>query len=151
MVRMNRRTGPDPEVWKKQIRHWIKLSVWIKVVAACNSQNSPEKMLPTARLNQWVNKAVKARWMVRWKNGTNARSLFDEEMLAGRICYGGLDLSSTTDITAFCFGISSSQMTDEHYYVLPLLPNCRKKHYPSRVDDHIPYDIWGGRKTSENH
>ena len=29
----------------------------------------------------------------------------NEEELEGRVCYGGLDLSSTTDITAVCPGI----------------------------------------------
>ena len=40
---------------------------------------------------------------------------FDEEMLAGRICYSGLDLSSTTDITAFVLVFPPTD-EDEHYY-----------------------------------
>ena len=43
---------------------------------------------------------------------------FDEEMLAGRICYGGLDLSSTTDITAFVLVFPPTE-DEEHYYILP--------------------------------
>ena len=45
---------------------------------------------------------------------------FDEEMLAGRICYGGLDLSSTTDITAFVLVFPPTE-DDEHYYILLLV------------------------------
>ena len=43
---------------------------------------------------------------------------FDESELEGRICYGGLDLSSTTDITAFVLVFPPTD-EDEHYYVLP--------------------------------
>ena len=32
----------------------------------------------------------------------------DPKSLEGRICYGGLDLSSSTDITAFVLSVSSS-------------------------------------------
>ena len=76
---------------------------------------------------------------------------FDEEMLAGRICYGGLDLSSTTDITAFVLVFPPTD-EDEHYYVLPYfwLP---EETLPLRVRrDHVPYDIWerqGYLKTTE--
>ena len=43
---------------------------------------------------------------------------FDEDDLAGHVCYGGLDLSSTTDITAFVLVFPPTE-DDEHYYVLP--------------------------------
>ena len=76
---------------------------------------------------------------------------FDEEMLDGRVCYGGLDLSSTTDITAFVLVFPSTE-DDEHYYVLPYfwLP---EETLPLRVRrDHVPYDVWerqGYLKTTE--
>ena len=53
------------------------------------------------RLNQWVKQAVRWMPMEKWDNCAFA---VDEDELEGRVCYG-LDLSSTTDITAFdsCF------------------------------------------------
>ena len=75
----------------------------------------------------------------------------DESELEGRICYGGLDLSSTTDITAFVLVFPPTD-EDEHYYVLPYfwLP---EETLPLRVRrDHVPYDIWerqGYLKTTE--
>ena len=74
-----------------------------------------------------------------------------EEMLAGRICYGGLDLSSTTDITAFVLVFPPTE-DEEHYYILPYfwLP---EETLPLRVRrDHVPYDVWerqGYLKTTE--
>ena len=43
---------------------------------------------------------------------------FDESLLEGRVCYGGLDLSSTTDITAFVLVFPPTD-EDDHYYILP--------------------------------
>ena len=63
------------------------------------------------------------------------------EALRGRDCYGGLDLSSTSDITAFVL-VFPPRTEDEKYIVLPFfwLPEetldlrCRR--------DHVPYDVW---------
>ena len=41
-----------------------------------------------------------------------------EDDLEGRICYGGLDLSSTTDITAFVLVFPPLDEEDK-YYILP--------------------------------
>ena len=42
----------------------------------------------------------------------------DEDELEGRVCYGGLDLSSTTDITAFVL-VFPPQDEDDKYIILP--------------------------------
>ena len=66
---------------------------------------------------------------------------FDEDFLAGRICFGGLDLSSTTDLTAFVL-VFPPTADDDRFYVLPYfwLPeetiNLRVRR------DHVPYDLW---------
>lgn len=76
---------------------------------------------------------------------------FTPEMLKGRICYGGLDLSSTTDITAFVLVFPPTE-EDEHYYIRPYfwLP---EETLPLQVRrDHVPYDVWerqGYLKTTE--
>jgi phage terminase large subunit-like protein len=60
---------------------------------------------PAAKLNQWVKQSV--RWMPMDKWDACAFPV-NEDDLEGRICYGGLDLSSTTDITAFVLGVPSA-------------------------------------------
>lgn len=65
----------------------------------------------------------------------------DIEALLGRECYGGLDLSSTSDVTAFVL-VFPPRSEDEKYVVLPFfwLPEdtlplrCRR--------DHVLYDVW---------
>ena len=50
------------------------------------------------RLNQWVKQSTRWIQMDKWDA---CAFLVNEEELIGRTCYGGLDLSSTSDITAF--------------------------------------------------
>ena len=141
----------DPKVWKKANPSLDKTIGMDKVVAACNSaKETPgeENAFRQLRLNQWVKQAVRWMPMEKWDK---CKVAFDEEMLAGRICYGGLDLSSTTDITAFVLVFPPTD-DDEHYYVLPYfwLP---EETLPLRVRrDHVPYDVWerqGYLKTTE--
>ena len=90
------------------------------------------------RLNQWVKQAVRWMPMDRW----DACSFpVNEKYLEGRICYGGLDLSSTTDITAFVL-VFPPEEDDGKYEVLPYfwLP---EETLDLRVRrDHVPYDAW---------
>lgn len=66
----------------------------------------------------------------------------DKELLRGRRCYGGLDLSSTSDITALSL-VFPPRTETEKYIVLPyfwlpeetLALRCRR--------DHVLYDVWG--------
>ena len=69
-----------------------------------------------------------------------------EDDLEGRICYSGLDLSSTTDITAFVLVFPPLDEEDK-YYVLPYfwIP---EETLDLRVRrDHVPYDLWERQGT----
>ena len=75
----------------------------------------------------------------------------DPDTLRGRPCYAGLDLSSTTDITAFVL-VFPPMDAEDRYEVLPFfwLPEDT---LPQRVRrDHVQYDVWAARgklKTTE--
>lgn len=60
---------------------------------------SYENTFRRLHLNQWVGQATRWLPMERWPLG--APPSFDEALLKGRVCFAGLDLSSTQDITAF--------------------------------------------------
>lgn len=64
-----------------------------------------------------------------------------EESLRGRVCYGGLDLSSTTDITAFVL-VFPPLDEDDKYVILPYfwIPEDTLELRVRR--DHVPYDVW---------
>ena len=131
----------DPKVWKKA-NPSLDITVGIdKVKAACDSakQNpGEENAFRQLRLNQWVKQAV--RWMPMEKWDKCAFSV-DEDELEGRVCYGGLDLSSTTDITAFVLVFPPLDEQDK-YIILPYfwIP---EDNLTLRVNrDHVPYDVW---------
>lgn len=131
----------DPKVWLKSNPSLGETIGMDKVEAACESakQNpGEENSFRQLRLNQWVKQAV--RWMPMDKWDACALPA-NEEMLEGRVCYGGLDLSSTTDLTSFCL-VFPSEDEDEPYYVLPYfwVPEDTLDLRVKR--DHVPYDLW---------
>ena len=131
----------SPEVWKNSNPSLGETIGMDKVEAACESakQNpGEENAFRQLRLNQWVKQTV--RWMPMHKWDA-CKVDFDESLLEGRVCYGGLDLSSTTDITAFVLVFPPTD-EDDHYYILSYfwLP---EETLDLRVRrDHVPYDLW---------
>lgn len=136
----------DPKVWKKA-NPSLGITVGIdKVKAACESaQQNPgeENAFRQLRLNQWVKQSV--RWMPMDKWDACAFPVSEDD-LEGSICYGGLDLSSTTDITAFVLVFPPLDEEDK-YYILPYfwIP---EETLDLRVRrDHVPYDLWERQGT----
>lgn len=131
----------DPKTWKKANPSLGETIGIEKVRDACNSakQNpGEENSFRQLRLNQWVKQAVRWMPMIAWD-----KCAFDvsPEELEGRVCYGGLDLSSTTDITAFVL-VFPPLNEDDTFKVLPYfwLP---EDNITLRVNrDHVPYDLW---------
>ena len=131
----------DPKVWRKA-NPSLDITVGIdKVRDACESakQNpGEENAFRQLRLNQWVKQAVRWMPMEKWDKCAFA---VDEDEFEGRICYGGLDLSSTTDITAFVL-VFPPLDEDDKYIILPYfwIP---EDNLTLRVNrDHVPYDVW---------
>jgi phage terminase large subunit-like protein len=131
----------DPKTWKKA-NPSLGITVGIdKVRAACESakQNpAEENSFRQLRLNQWVKQAVRWMPMHLWDKCDFA---VNEDELEGRVCYGGLDLSSTTDITAFVLvfppGDENGKYTVLPYFWIP------EENMSQRVNrDHVPYDVW---------
>ncbi|MEG3334466.1 terminase large subunit [Streptococcus suis] len=107
-----------------------------------------ENVFKQLRLNMWTSSSV--AWIPEhvYAKGNNP---IQYESLKGRSCYAGLDLSSTSDITAFVL-VFPPRFEEENYIVLPYfwLPEdtlelrCRR--------DHVLYDTWerqGYIKTTE--
>lgn len=131
----------SPKVWKKcnpSLGETIGID---KVKTACESakQNpGEENSFRQLRLNQWVKQAVRWMPMDKWDKCAFA---VREDDLKGRVCYGGLDLSSTTDITAFVLVFPPLDENDK-YIILPYfwIPEDTLDLRVKR--DHVPYDVW---------
>jgi phage terminase large subunit-like protein len=108
--------------------------------AYLNAMDNPaeENVFKQLRLNIWTSATV--CWIPEqiYDRGNEP---VDIEELYGRECYGGLDLSSTSDITAFVL-VFPPRTESEKYIALPYfwLPEdtlelrCRR--------DHVLYDVW---------
>lgn len=131
----------DPKVWKKA-NPSLGITVEIdKVETACEQakQNpAEENSFRQLRLNQWVKQSVRWMPMDKWDACAFAAN---EDALEGRVCYGGLDLSSTTDITAFVLVFPPLDEEDK-YTVLPYfwVPEDTLELRVKR--DHVMYDLW---------
>ncbi|HHT7647178.1 TPA: terminase large subunit [Streptococcus suis] len=107
-----------------------------------------ENVFKQLRLNMWTSSSV--AWIPEHVYAKGNHSI-QYDSLKGRSCYAGLDLSSTSDITAFVL-VFPPRFEEENYIVLPYfwLPEdtlelrCRR--------DHVLYDVWerqGYIKTTE--
>ena len=131
----------DPKTWYEanpSLGYTINIE---KVRAACESakQNPVEEnTFRQLRLNQWVKQAV--RWMPRDKWDA-CKADIDEEELLGRVCYGGLDLSSTTDLTVFA--LVFPPITKGGKYIVKAWYWIPADNLKKRVNrDHVLYDLW---------
>lgn len=97
-----------------------------------------ENVFKQLRLNIWTSASI--RWIPEQVYDKGSLPI-DRDALRGRMCYAGLDLSSTSDITALVLAFPP-RSDDEKYILLPFfwLPEdtlelrCRR--------DHVLYDVW---------
>lgn len=131
----------DPKVWKKanpSLGITVSMDKVKQAYESARQNPTEENAFRQLRLNQWVKQAI--RWMPMEKWDLCSFEV-DLEDLKGRVCYGGLDLSSTTDLTSFVLVFPPTEY-DEKYYVLPYfwIP---EETIDIRVNkDHVPYDLW---------
>ena len=141
----------DPKVWKKA-NPSLGVTVQMEKVKAAfeSARQNPgeENAFRQLRLNQWVKQSI--RWMPMEKWDACGFQVNEEE-LEGRVCYGGLDLSSTTDLTAFSLVFPPLDESDKFrilpYFWVPEETLCLRV-----KRDHVPYDVWekqGFIKTTE--
>ena len=107
------------------------------------AQETPadENQFRQLRLNQWVKQSVRWMPMDKWDE---CGGVVDPYALEGRVCYAGLDLSSTSDLTALVL-VFPPTSEDEPYIALPFfwLPEETLSLRVRR--DHVPYDQWAKR------
>ncbi len=117
-------------------------SVRQEALRARNSE-SAEKLFRWLRLNQWVS-LKKTGWLplTLWDTTQAAWSTSD---MVGYRCYGGLDLSSTTDLTALCLLFPPQRDSKEWRAIFEVwIPQDNIKERVER--DHAPYDRWAKEK-----
>lgn len=144
----------DPTTWKKANPN-LGVSVFEKQLSAVckKAQEIPTEQndFLCKHLNVWVNQSVAWIPYDAWKQ---CRGEYNEAALEGRECFGGLDLSSTQDITAFVLVFPPIEEGEPYKFVYRFwVPqnNIEKRSRGMSVDK-MPYDAWlrdGYIKTTE--
>ena len=138
---------PDCDSWKDESK-WLKANPGLDViiprkylreqVAEASEMPSKENIVKRLNFCIWTESVTKWLSMDRWNTcGTPV----DAETLKGRSCYGGLDLSSVSDLTAWV-KVFPPEAIGKPYSVL-----CRfflpEDNMRERVrKDKVPYDVW---------
>jgi phage terminase large subunit-like protein len=128
-------------------RNWIKANPGIgssKTIDYLRGMSRKAKALPSALanfktkdLNIWCNDAEGWFDLAVWDKG---KKKFCKELLAGRECYGGLDLASTLDLTAFALVFPPSEVGGEWYVLVRTW--CPREKVTTQADDAAPYERW---------
>lgn len=131
--------------WEDEV-NWIKanpnLGVSVKV-DDLRRKAERAKSIPSAlnaflrlHLNVWTQ--AESAWITPKIWNASAGEVYPEE-LRGRKCYGGLDLSTTTDISALTlsFPMDDGSVKNLYWFWIP------KDRIDERVRrDRVPYDVW---------
>jgi phage terminase large subunit-like protein len=89
-------------------------------------------------LNVWTQSVTKWMKADKW---ASCAGYVDADGLSGRICYAGLDLSTTTDITAFVL-VFPPQSEDDAYQVLCRFWVPEESMRQRTRRDRVPYEAW---------
>ena len=141
----------NPEVWKKanpSLGRTVDIEYYHQRCDSAKENPAEEIQFRQFHLCQWTNTTVRWMPMDKWDACQTSFSIDD---LEGRTCYAGLDLASTSDLTALVL-VFPPENDEDRYVVLPFfwLP---EETLPLRVRrDHVMYDVWekqGFLKTTE--
>jgi phage terminase large subunit-like protein len=133
----------DPAVWRKanpSLGHTVSEEYLAGECARAKAVPAYESAFRRLHLCQWVNQETRYLPMEAWADCAGGVTFADlEAELDGEVCYGGLDLSATTDMTALVLVFPRG---DGRYDVVPRfwLPGDDIKRRSER--DRVPYDVW---------
>ena len=147
----------DEETWRRcnpSIGITIPLRVIRQEAADAKKNEAKERLFRWLRLNQWIaTKAVgwlpltlydRTQWHVETLEETlkgNALRLAMRQLLAGKKCFGGLDLASTTDLAALVLEFPPQSGLD-HWVVITHAWRPREGVLEAEKRDHVPYRDW---------
>lgn len=130
----------DEKVWYEcnpSLGHTIKIETLRQEALDAKQSDYAERLFRWLRLNEWI--ALKAA-------GWLPLTLYDKSQtvkpsLEGKRCYGGLDLSSTTDLTALVLYFPPQQGLEKGYVLFRTWITDEKMQERSKRD-HVPFEKW---------
>lgn len=146
----------DEEVWRAcnpGLGHNLRLKDFRAEARAARQSESAERLFRWLRLNQWIStNAVgwlpltlydKTQWNMELWSGLNvmAKRMAARDYLAGKKCYGGLDFSTTTDLTALTLIFPPQEGLDT-WVTLFWAWRPEDGVVEAEQRDHVPYRDW---------
>lgn len=136
----------DEANWFKvnpSLGHTIDIEKVRQAALAARNSLSEERLFRWLRLNQWIaTKRVGWQPLTLWDQTLGA---WDLSELVGKKCYPGVDLSSTTDLTAVCLLFPPQEgLPDWRAIFEAWIPEDNMKERVHR--DGVPYDRWVNQK-----
>jgi len=131
----------DEAVWLQanpSIGYTIDIEKVRAAYLSAKGNPSEENIFRQLRLNQWVKQSTRWMPMDLWDQCDFG---VDPDALIGRDCYAGLDLSTSSDITAFVL-VFPPRDDEERYIVLPFFWIPEDNMHRRVNKDHVPYDQW---------
>jgi phage terminase large subunit-like protein len=135
----------NPEAWKKEstwkqvnpsLGHIIRIEAVRSQFKEALENPAKENTFRQLRLNQWVKSSIKPIPLRVWDA---CAGVFTEKDLEGQECYGGLDLSSSIDLTSFAgvFPVGDGEYKSIHRFWIPedTMREAEKR-------DKVPYSTW---------
>lgn len=136
----------DENVWYEvnpSLGHTISIDTLRTEALKARNSEAKERLFRWLRLNQWIS-LKRTGWqpLTLWDK---TEGKWDLSELTGKKCYPGLDLSSTTDITAAVYLYPPQRgQPDWRFTTDAWIPEDNMKERVSR--DHVPYDKWVNQK-----
>ena len=128
----------DPENWKKanpMLDVTVPMSFYVREFKRAEESVTEQNAIRRLYLNQWVHQDVRWLDMRAW-----AECSGEADPPAGARCWGGLDLGSTVDLTAFVLVFPSED--GESYDILPHFYMPEKSAQRRERTDNVPYRAW---------
>lgn len=130
----------DPVTWRKanpSLGITIDETEFSEACEQAKAMPTKENAFKRYRLNIWTEQEV--RWLPMAKWDACGGEDVDPKTLLGKPCFAGLDLSTTTDVTAFAMVF---RLTDGRYAVLPHFWVPRESAQSREKKDKVPYLTW---------
>ena len=132
----------DEEVWAKA-NPGLGVSVKLEYLRgqAKKAEHVPayQNTFRRLHLNQWVQQETRWLDMNSWDA---CGEPFDPKLLHGALCYGGLDLASTSDLASFVLCFPNEPGEAESFTWLPFFWIPEENMVERVRKDRVPYDLW---------
>lgn len=132
----------DEAVWRKanpSLGATVKLDYLRTEAKRAQASPAYQNTFRRLHLNQWTSQ--ESRWLPM-REWDACGEPFDERMLAGAVCYGGLDLASTSDIASLVLVFANEAGEEECVTLLPRFWIPRDNMIERARRDRVPYDAW---------